>query len=154
MLVLHNRNIRQFIRPSKIYLLMKVMQLENTEVTRRPNVNKVITNLYGLIACTWSEFDGARRNLRSFVVWCRDEYIVVWYLSLFSVLDLLFSYVVFNTIVKPQSLWFYWIDTEHTYAHISLVFHVLLVFTHIPITHFTQEHMVQKIHNTHRIVGD
>ena len=67
------------------------MKLENTKVTTvkfignvpcqdikryiatRPNILKVFTD-YGPIACTWTEFDGVRNNLTSFVVRNGDKY--------------------------------------------------------------------------------
>ena len=90
-LVLHSKNIHSFVGPSDLFLVKKGMKLDNTKVTtikfignvpcqdieryiaRRPNITKVITD-HGPIACTWTEFDGVRNNLTSFVVRTGDNY--------------------------------------------------------------------------------
>ena len=94
-LVLHNRDIQAFVGPSRLYLLLKGMKLDNLDVTtikfvgqvprlditlyvsRRPNITRVITDTYGPIACTWPEFETVRKNLTSFVVRSGDEYLDV-----------------------------------------------------------------------------
>ena len=92
-LVLHSRNIHAFVGPSRLYLLLKGMKLENSKVTtikfignvprvdiemyvsRRPNVTKVIMDSYGPVSCTWTEFNEVRKNLTSFVVQSGDQLI-------------------------------------------------------------------------------
>ena len=72
---------------------MKGMKLDDTEVktitflgrvslldierymARRPNVMKVIMDSYGPVSCTWSAFDGVRKNLTSFMVRSGNAYI-------------------------------------------------------------------------------
>ena len=85
-LVQQSKRIHAFVGPSKLYMVMKGMKLRNFEVTtvrfignvprldiplyltQRPNVTKVIMDSYGPVSCTWTEFDGVRKNLKSFVV--------------------------------------------------------------------------------------
>ena len=90
-LITNKKKICAYVGPSKLYIVMKGMKIQNTEVTtikfignvprsdisayisRRPNVEKVITE-HGPICCTWSEFNGVRKNLKSFVVRSGDGY--------------------------------------------------------------------------------
>ena len=85
-LVSHSMNIQSFIGPSDLFLVKKGIKLDNTKVTtikfignvprqdieryiaRRPNLTKVMMDSYGPVSCTWTEFDGVRKNLKSFVV--------------------------------------------------------------------------------------
>ena len=92
-LIKNKKKINWYVGPSKLYLVMKGMKLENSEVItikfigtiprldmreyiyRRPNISTVITDLYGPICCTWSEFDMVRKNITSFVVCSRDGFL-------------------------------------------------------------------------------
>ena len=85
-LLKNKKKIQSYVGPSKMYLVMKGMKLENSEVitikfigaiprldvreyiNRRPNITTEITDSYGPICCTWTEFDGVRKNITSFVV--------------------------------------------------------------------------------------
>ena len=92
-LITNKKQISSFVGPSKLYIVMKGMKIENTEVqiiaflgrvphldieqymARRPNVSKVIMDSYGPISCTWSAFDGVRKSLTSFVVCSGDGFV-------------------------------------------------------------------------------
>jgi hypothetical protein len=92
-LIANKKTIISFVGPSKLYLVMKGMKLDDTEVktntflrrvsqldierymARRPNVMKVIMDSYGPVSCTWSAFDGVRKNLTSFMVRSGNAYI-------------------------------------------------------------------------------
>ena len=94
-LIANKKRISSYIGPSKLYLVMKGMKILNTDVTtikflgsvprfeisayiaRRPNVEKVITDSYGPVSCTWSEFETVRKNLTSFVVRSGDGFLDV-----------------------------------------------------------------------------
>ena len=85
-LLKNKKKIQSYVGPSKLYLVMKGMKLANSEVitikfigaiprldvreyiNRRPSIKTVITDSYGPICCTWTEFDGVRKNITSFVV--------------------------------------------------------------------------------------
>ena len=85
-LLKNKKKIQLYVGPSKLYLVMKGIKLGNSEViiikfigavpcldvreyiNRRPNIKTVITDSYGPICCTWTEFDGVRKNITSFVV--------------------------------------------------------------------------------------
>ena len=78
-----------------MYLVMKGMKLDDSEVktitflcrvplsdieryiARSPNVIKVSMTSYGPVSCTWSAFDGIRKNLTSFVVRSGDDHLDV-----------------------------------------------------------------------------
>ena len=93
-LIANKKTIISFVGPSNLYLVMKGMKLNDSDVTTikfvgtfprsaiprylstRPNIRKVITE-YGPSSCTWTEFDGVRKNLTSFVVRSGDEYLDV-----------------------------------------------------------------------------
>ena len=92
-LITNKKRISSYVGPSKLFLVMKGMKIHNMEVTtikfignaprfeisayitRRPNIEKVITDSYGPVSCTWSEFETVRKNLTSFVVCSGDGFI-------------------------------------------------------------------------------
>ena len=136
-LVLHSRNIHAFVGPSRLYLLLKGMKLENMKVTtikfignvprvdiemyvsRRPNVTKVIMDSYGPVSCTWTEFDEVRKNLTSFVVRCGDGYLDVCNFIDFS-----------NVLLHCLSSCCCDLNINHSINR-SHLFHVLYVYTRV-----------------------
>ena len=89
-ILMHRKQIQSFVGPSDVYMLMKDMKLENSEVStikfrgevpridireyveKRPNISTVITDSYGPSSWEWKAFDSVRNNLTSFYV--RSKY--------------------------------------------------------------------------------
>ena len=96
-ILMYSKKIHSYVGPCKLYLLVKDMKLENTDVNsikfignvprvdmrqyveRRPNVTTVITDSYGPSCLYWKAFDTVRTNLTSFVVRSENNGLVDMY---------------------------------------------------------------------------